>query len=50
MIVADANVYLAVILNEPEKKSIIENTRGVTLISPEVLPYEIGNALTAMLK
>ena len=50
MIIADANIYLAVILNEPEKQAIIENTRGVELISPEVLPYEIGNALTAMLK
>lgn len=50
MIVADANVYLAVILNEPEKQAIIENTRGVGLVSPEVLPYEMGNALTAMLK
>jgi len=50
MIVVDANVYLAVILNEPEKQVIIESTRGVELISPEVLPYEIGNALTAMLK
>ena len=49
-IVVDANVYLAVILNEPEKQTIIEHTKGVELISPEVLPYEIGNALTAMLK
>ena len=38
MIIADANVYLAVILNEPEKQAIIENTRGIELISPEVLP------------
>ena len=50
MIVADANIYLAVILNEPEKQVIIENPGGIELISPEVLPYEIGNALTAMLK
>ena len=49
-IVTDANVYLAVILNEPEKQTIIELTKGVELISPEMLPYEIGNALTAMLK
>jgi len=49
-IVVDANVYLAVILNEPEKQIIIEHTKGVDLISPEVLPYEIGNALAAMFK
>ena len=49
-IVVDANIYLAVILNEPEKQAIIEHTKGIELISPEVLPYEIGNALSAMLK
>ena len=49
-IVVDANIYLAVVLNEPEKQNIIEKTRGVNLISPEIIPYEIGNALTAMLK
>jgi len=49
-IVVDANIYLAVILNEPEKPSIIEQTRKVELVSPEVLPYEIGNALAAMSK
>lgn len=49
-ILADANIFLAVILNEPEKKRIIECTLGAELISPEILPYEIGNALSAMLK
>jgi len=49
-IIADANIYLAVILNEPEKARIIERTKEAELVSPEVLPYEIGNALTAMLK
>ena len=49
-ILVDANVYLAVVLNEPEKQRIIEMTKGAELVSPEVLPYEIGNALTAMFK
>ena len=49
-VVVDASVYLAVVLNEPEKQIIIERTKGSDLISPEVLPYEIGNALIAMLK
>jgi len=49
-IVVDASIYLAVILNEPEKRVIIEHTKGVELISPEVLPFEIGNALVAMFK
>ncbi|HEX4963077.1 MAG TPA: type II toxin-antitoxin system VapC family toxin [Thermoanaerobaculia bacterium] len=49
-VVADASALLAVVLNEPERDSIIDATEGVTLISPFVLPYEIGNALIAMRK
>jgi predicted nucleic acid-binding protein len=49
-VIVDANIFLAVILNEPEKKRIIELTRGVELVSPEVVPYEVGNALSAMVK
>ena len=49
-IVADTNIFLAVALNEPEKDSIIQLTAGMVTIAPEILPYEIGNALTAMVK
>jgi predicted nucleic acid-binding protein len=49
-IVADANIFLSVLLNEPEKKHIIGLTSEVELLSPEVLPFEIGNALSAMYK
>lgn len=49
-IVADTNIFLAVALDEPEKVAIIEATREADIISPEILPYEIGNALTAMVK
>lgn len=49
-IVADANLFLSVLLNEPEKKRIIGLTSEVELISPEILPFEIGNALSAMYK
>ncbi|GHT67469.1 twitching motility protein PilT [Bacteroidia bacterium] len=49
-IIADANIFLAVILNEPEKGRIIELTKGAELVSPDVIPYEIGNALSAMQK
>jgi predicted nucleic acid-binding protein len=49
-IVADTNTFIAVALNEPEKDMIIRLTEGHDLVSPEVLPFEIGNALTAMLK
>lgn len=49
-ITADTNAFIAVALNEPEKDSIIRLTVGCDLVAPEVLPFEIGNALTAMMK
>jgi len=47
-IVAGASVFLAVVLNESDRDWIICNTAGRSIISPEVFPYEIGNALIAM--
>ena len=49
-IIADTNTFIAVALNEPEKGKIIKLTEGHDLIAPDVLPFEIGNALTAMMK
>jgi predicted nucleic acid-binding protein len=49
-IIADTNTFIAVALNEPEKNIIIRLTEGHNLVAPEVLPFEIGNALTAMMK
>ena len=49
-IVADTNTFLAVALDEPEKSQIVRATTGHDLVAPEVLPFEIGNTLTAMLK
>ena len=49
-IVADTNTFIVVALNEPEKGKIIQLTEGHDLIAPDVLPFEIGNALTAMME
>ncbi len=49
-IIADTNTFIAVALNEFEKGRIIRLTEGHDLIAPDVLPFEIGNALTAMMK
>jgi predicted nucleic acid-binding protein len=46
-IVADASAFLSVALEEPGHGALIEKTSGMQLVSPEVLPYEIGNALIA---
>ena len=49
-IVSDTNIFLAVVLDEPEKDKIIELTSKADAISPDILPYEVGNALSAMVK
>lgn len=49
-IIADTNIFLAVALDEPEKNNIIKLTSGSEIFSPEILPYEIGNALSSMVK
>ncbi len=49
-IIADTNTFLAVTLYEPERDSIIRLTVGHDLVAPNILPFEIGNALSAMLK
>lgn len=49
-IIADTNTFLAVTLFEPERDYIIKLTHGANLVAPEILPFEIGNALSAMLK
>jgi predicted nucleic acid-binding protein len=49
-IVADASAFIAVVLNEVDRDWIIKKTTGLNIISSEVLPYEIGNALIAVKK
>ena len=47
-LVADASAFLAVVLNEEDRQWVIEKTFGCMIVSPEVLPYEISNALIAV--
>lgn len=49
-IVSDTNILLAVVFNEPEKDDIVQLTSGNEAIAPEIMPYEVGNALSAMVK
>jgi predicted nucleic acid-binding protein len=49
-IVIDTSALIAVILGEPEKSEIVEVTSGHTLIGPGSIPWEIGNAFSAMMK
>ena len=49
-LVIDTSALIAVIVAEPERETIIEITKGNTLIGPGSIPWEIGNAFSAMLK
>ena len=49
-IVIDTSVIIAVIAGEPERDILIERTRGAHLLAPSSVHWEIGNALSAMLK
>ncbi|MES9855037.1 MAG: type II toxin-antitoxin system VapC family toxin [Sedimenticola sp.] len=49
-ITSDTNIFLAVALDAPEKGRIIQLTSELDAVAPEILPYEIGNALSAMIK
>jgi predicted nucleic acid-binding protein len=49
-IVIDTSALLAVIVGEPERAKIIAITAGNTLIGPGFIPWEIGNAFSAMFK
>jgi predicted nucleic acid-binding protein len=48
--VIDASALIAVIANKPEKAILIQLTKGVDLIAPHSINWEIGNAFSAMLK
>lgn len=49
-IVADTTIFLAVALDGPEKRAIVDATTAGDIAAPEILPYEVGNALSAMVK
>ncbi len=42
----DTGIVIAVVLGEPTRKRILNETRNTTVISASSLPYEVGNALT----
>lgn len=46
----DTSVIMAVILNEPTKPRLLEVTRGAELVSAPSLPWEVGNALSALFR
>ena len=49
-VIADTNTFLAVALEEPEREKLIGITDGYRLLAPTILPFEIGNALSSLVK
>lgn len=49
-IVVDTSALISVIAGEPERERIVEITANNTLIGPGSIPWEIGNAFSAMFK
>ncbi len=49
-IVIDASAIIAVLVNETEKPALLHVTQGARLLAPPSVPWEIGNAFSAMLK
>lgn len=49
-VVVDTSAILGVLLNQGPKSFLISMTGGATLIAPASLHWEIGNALSSMVK
>jgi predicted nucleic acid-binding protein len=49
-IVIDTSAILAVLLDEPEKRAVVEATTGSVVCAPASLRWEVGNAATAGVK
>jgi predicted nucleic acid-binding protein len=49
-IVIDTSAVIAVIVAEPTRRSILAATAGQQLLAPGSLPWEVGNALSALMK
>jgi predicted nucleic acid-binding protein len=49
-IVLDASAIMAVIVDEPESEIVINYTKNSIIISPNIISFEISNALTRMMK
>ena len=49
-ILMDACAIMAVIVKEPERDLVIQLTKNSIIVSPNMVSYEIANALTKMMK
>ena len=50
VIVIDTSALVAVLTSEPARDSIVSATMGTDLVAPGSVHWEVGNALSAMIK
>ena len=50
LVTLDTSVVMAVLLEEPSKKGIIAKTQGADLQAPPSLFWEVGNALSSLMR
>ncbi len=49
-LLTDTSIILAVLTSEPERARILQMTKDANLIAPASVHWEVGNALSAMIK
>jgi predicted nucleic acid-binding protein len=49
-ILLDASALLAVVADEPESEIVIQYTKNAVIVSPDIVSFEVANALTKMMK
>lgn len=49
-IIVDTTVVIACVMNEPHRDALLAATVNQDLLAPQSLPWEVGNALSAMFK
>ena len=50
VIVIDTSALVAVLISEPQRAALVRATHGADLVSPGSVHWEVGNALSALLK
>ena len=49
-ILLDASAIMAVLADEPEMPIVIHSTQNSTIVSPNIISFEISNGLTRMMR
>jgi predicted nucleic acid-binding protein len=49
-VILDTSAIIAVIAGEPEKELVIHSTKNAVLFSPDIISFEVSNALTRMMR